>query len=224
MVSSKEIMTIQFIGHSFFKITGKDAVIATDPFPKEIGLEPQRFKADILTISHQHWDHNNKKAILGEPFIAETPGEYDVKSVFIRGIRSFHDNKQGKERGENTIFIFQVEDIQIAHLGDFGQKELSQEQLEALEAIDILLVPVGGVYTINAKEAHQLILKLEPKIVIPMHFKVPGLKITEIAPVSEFLKEMGFENIEPQERLTIKRGELPQEIEVVYLKPLSLKS
>ena len=216
-------MTIQFIGHSFFKITGKDAVIATDPFPKEIGLEPQRFKADILTISHQHWDHSNKKAILGEPFIAENPGEYDIKSVFIRGIRSFHDKKQGKERGENTIFIFQIEDIQVAHLGDFGQKDLNQEQLEALEDIDIVLIPVGGVYTIDAKEAHQLILKIEPKIVIPMHFLVPHLKITEIAPVEDFFKEMGLEKVKPQEKLSLKKKDLPQELEVIYLKPLSLK-
>ena len=214
-------MTIQFIGHAFFKISSKDTVIATDPFPKELGLEPQRFKADILTISHQHWDHNNKKAILGQPFIIETPGEYEVKGVAIRGIRSFHDNSQGKERGLNTIFVFEIEGIKIAHFGDFGQKDLTSEQLEALEGVDIILIPVGGTYTINGKEASQIILKLEPKIAIPMHYRLPSSKIKEIEPIDTFLKEMGQENLKPEEKLTIKEKDLPQETKIIPLIPLA---
>lgn len=215
-------MTIQYIGHAFFKIVSKDVVIATDPFPKEIGFEPPRFKADILTISHSHWDHNNKKAILGEPFVIENPGEYEIKNVFIQGIRSFHDPNQGKERGLNTIFLFNLEGMKIAHFGDFGQKKLEPEQLEILEGIDVALIPVGGVYTVGPKEAHQVILQIEPKIVIPMHYRIPGLKIQEIKPVEEFFKEMSFDKIEPLEKLTLKEKDLPEETEVVWLKPLAL--
>ena len=214
-------MTIQYIGHSFFKIISKETVVATDPFPEEVGLNPPKFKADILTVSHSHWDHNNIKTILGDPFLIENPGEYEVKDIFIRGIRSFHDQSQGKERGLNTIFLFKIESIKIAHFGDFGQKDLSSEQLEALEGVDIVMLPVGGVYTINAKEAHQIILKLEPKIVIPMHYKVKGSKIDKIEPVDEFLKEMGVENIEPKEKLSLKEKDLPEETEIIYLKHLA---
>ena len=214
-------MIIQYIGHDFFKISTKDTIIATDPFPKELGLEPVKFKADILTISHPHWDHNNKKAILGNPFIIEKPGEYEVKNIFIRGIRSFHDASHGKERGINTMFLFNIENIKIAHLGDYGQKDLTTEQLELLEEVDILFIPIGGTYTIGSKEASQLILKIEPKIVIPMHYKTPSLKIKDIEPLETFLKEMGQENIAPEEKLTVKEKDLPEETKIITLKPLA---
>ncbi len=216
-------MNIQFIGHSFFKITSKERIIATDPFPEKIGIKPSRFKADILSISHNHWDHNNKKAILGEPFIVDEPGEYDIDGISILGIRSFHDNKQGEERGLNTIFLFEMEGIKIAHFGDYGQDDLTTVQLESLKEADILLLPVGGVYTIGPKKAHQLILKIEPKIVIPMHYNIPGLKISELSPLSEFLKEIGEEEIKPVEKLSIKKKDLPKETEVIVLKPMGSK-
>ncbi len=214
-------MNIQFIGHSFFKIISKETTIATDPFSNKLGLEPLRFKADILTISHDHWDHNNEKTILGSPFVIREPGEYDIQDVFIRGIRSFHDERQGQERGLNTIFIFKIEGITIAHLGDFGQKDLTTSQFEALKEVDILLLPVGGVYTIGPKQAHQLILKIEPKIVIPMHYKLAGIKIPEISSLKDFLKEIGEESLQPQEKLSIKEKDLPNETKIIILKPLA---
>jgi len=216
-------MTIQYWGHSCFKIIEKEITIATDPFPKEIGLKEPRFSADILTISHQHWDHNFKEAIKNSPFIIDQPGEYEIKGIFIKGIPSFHDDCQGKKRGVNTIFSFEIGGINLVHFGDFGQSELTEEQLGELTKTDILLLPVGGFYTIGPKEAHKIILKLEPRIVIPMHYFLEGLKIKEILPLDNFLTEMGVEKNE-KEKLTIKKNDLKEgEVEIICLKPLAAK-
>ncbi len=202
-------MKISWYGQSCFKIETKKAVIATDPFNKEIGLTPPRFKAEIVTVSHQHSDHNNVSSLKGNPFIIEGPGEYEFKDITVRGINSFHDQSQGKKRGLNTIFVIEVEDMRICHLGDFGQKELTNEQLEELSEVDILMIPVGGVYTINGEKAADVINQIEPKIVIPMHYKIPNLKV-DLKKVDSFIKEMGTKK-EGEQKLTIKKSDLLKE-------------
>ncbi len=204
-------MVIQYYGHSCFKISSGEITIAIDPYSKEIGLTPPRFSADILTVSHNHFDHNNKDSISGEPFIIENPGEYEIKGVFIKGIEADHDEKGGKERGKTTIFKFETEGIRICHFGDFGQEILKDEQLKDIGEIDILLIPVGGHFTIDSKGAAKVVHQLEPKIVIPMHFKTPQVKIKELAGVEPFLKEMGATKTVPQEKLTIKKKDLIEE-------------
>jgi len=212
-------MEIIWHGHSFFEIQSKKAKIAIDPFDEKIGILPKKVKADILLISHDHYDHNNKKIILGDYFLIDGPGEYEVKGVFIEGIDSFHDDKGGKERGKNTIYKIEIEGFKICHFGDFGQKELSENQKEKLEDLDVLMIPVGGVYTISAKEAVKIVQELEPKLVIPMHYFLPKLKI-KIDSVESFLKLMGIKKLKPVEKLVLKKGEkLEGETKVLVLEP-----
>lgn len=212
-------MIITWQGHSCFKIQdkiGPDGVtVITDPFSKEVGLKVPNCEADIVTISHDHYDHNNSAALRGQPLIINCAGEYDYKGILVEGIDSFHDDKEGKERGLNVIYRFEVEDISIVHLGDLGSP-LDNGQLEKLAGTDILLIPVGGKYTLDAKKAVEVISQIEPRIVIPMHYKTKDLKI-DIDPVDKFIKEIG---IEPtyEEKLKISKKDLPQEdMELVIL-------
>ena len=215
-------MKIAWYGHSCFKFTvkstnGDKIIIITDPFTKDYGLTPPRGGADIVLISHDHNDHNNVKAISGEPFVVDGPGEYDVKRVFIKGIYSFHDTSQGAERGINTIYVIEAEDMKICHLGDLGEKELSSNQLDKIGDVDILMIPVGGIYTINGNEAVKIINQIEPKIVIPMHYKVPKLTL-KLNSLDKFLEEIG-EKGETVEELSIQKKDLIEEkMRVVVMK------
>ncbi|MFZ5559740.1 MAG: MBL fold metallo-hydrolase [Patescibacteria group bacterium] len=215
-------MKIAWYGQSCFKLlvktnNGEKITVIIDPFSKEIGLNPPRGSADIVIVSHNHYDHNNVKSVSGELFIIDGPGEYDIKKVFIKGIYSFHDNSEGKERGINTISVIEAEDMKICHLGDLGQKELSDKQLEKIGEIDILMVPVGGIYTINGSEAVKIINQIEPKIIIPMHYKIPGLNI-KLNPVEKFLEEIGGEK-ETMEEFSIQKKDLTEEeMKVVVMK------
>jgi L-ascorbate metabolism protein UlaG (beta-lactamase superfamily) len=217
-------MTIIWHGQSCFQISISQAKnnhlnIVIDPFSEAIGLRLPKLEADILLVSHQHYDHNNIKAVSGSPFLISGPGEYEVKNVFIQGIHSWHDNSQGRERGENTIYTIEAEDLKLCHLGDFGQKELTEEQLEKIGEVDVLIIPIGGVYTISAKEALKIMSQLEPKIIIPMHYHLPKLNI-KLDGLDKFLKMVGIKSIEPQPKLTIKKKDIsPEEVKIIALKP-----
>jgi len=214
-------MHIIWHGQSFFQIQtslnkGEQTTIAIDPFDESTGLKPPSFQADVLLITHDHHDHNNKKAIKGTPFLIEGPGEYEVKEIAIQGIPSFHDEEEGKKRGSNTIYLIEMEEMKVCHLGDFGQKELTEDQLEQIGDIDVLMVPVGGEFTLDAKGAAHVISQIEPKIVIPMHYAIPKLKI-KLDEVDKFLKEIGKKSVVPQPKLLIKKKDLPLETQVVVL-------
>lgn len=217
-------MNIIWQGQSCFQIItqrGKNnqVRIVIDPFSEEIGLKLPKLEADILLVSHNHYDHNNIKAISGNPFLIEGPGEYEIKEIFIQGISSFHDNCQGRERGENTIYTLEAEGMKICHLGDFGQKELTSEQLEKIGDIDILMIPIGGIYTIDSKGAIKVMSQIEPKIIIPMHYQIPKLKI-KLEGLEKFLKTMGIKSIEPLNKLSIKKKDLSEEeVKIIVLKP-----
>ncbi len=205
-------MIISWYGHSCFKIQassgGSQLVIVTDPFAKEAGLTPPRLQADIVTVSHQHFDHNNAEAIGGNPFVVNLPGEYEVKSVIIKGVPSFHDKSEGAERGGNTIYHIKAEGISLCHLGDLGQEKLTAQQLEQIGDVDVLFVPIGGKYTLDGSEAAEIINQIEPKIVIPMHYKVAGLAIG-LDDEKEFLKEIG--EAETVDKIVLKKKDLPEE-------------
>ncbi|MCD4694369.1 MBL fold metallo-hydrolase [bacterium] len=210
-------MIISWIGHSCFKIqdkTGADGItLVTDPFDKNIGLKPPSFEADIVTISHDPHDHNNVKALRGDPFVIDMAGEYDLKGVMIQGVNSYHDEKGGKERGVNIIYRIEMDDISIVHLGDLGHI-LENKHLEELVGIDILIIPVGGKYTLDAKRAVQVVSQIEPRMVIPMHYKTSKLTV-DIDKLDDFIKEIG---VEPtyEDKLKISKKELPQDsMEVV---------
>ena len=178
-------MQIQYYGHSCFKITTKpggrateDITIFFDPFGKELGIRPPQGQADIVFVSHQHFDHNNTSAIKGDPVIIETPGEYAVKGINVVGVEAFHDNENGAIKGRSTIFILEAEELKICHLGDLGC-DLTGKQLEEIDGVDILFIPIGGNYTIDGKKAAELVRKIEPAIVIPMHFNVKKKDLEE---------------------------------------------
>jgi len=211
-------MVITWYGQSCFKIQSGETVLFTDPFCKEIGLTPPRGQANIVTISHQHRDHNNYDALTGEPLVIKGPGEYEIKGINIKGIFSFHDNKEGRERGTNTVYVIDVEGIKICHLGDLGEEKLNNVQVEEINGVDILMIPVGGALTINGEDAVEIINQIEPKLVIPMHYKIPGLSV-KLDGVDVFLKEMGIGKKETVDKLTIKKKDLPQEeTEIVIMK------
>ena len=217
-------MQIIWHGQSCFEIIssqGKNnhVTIVTDPFDEEIGLRLPKLEADVLLITHQHHDHNNKKGVSGSPFLIEGPGEYETKGVFVQGITAFHDATEGKERGQNTIYTIEVEDLRICHLGDLGQKELTPEQIEQIGEVDVLLIPVGGVFTISAKEAAKIMSQIEPSISIPMHYQIPKLKI-KLEGLDKFLKTMGIKSMATLEKLSIKKKDiLPEEAKILVLKP-----
>lgn len=218
-------MKISWAGQACFSISVSNsrdhsAEMVIDPFDESIGLKMPNVSADIVLVSHQHKDHNNAQAVKGTPFLIEGPGEYEVKEVFIRGISSFHDDEQGKERGQNTIYVIEAEGMRICHLGDLGQKQLTDEQLEKIDSVDVLMIPVGGKYTIAAPEAQKIISQIEPKMVIPMHYALPKLKV-ELDDLSKFLKIMGSKEVAPVDKLTLKASALPKDgaMEIVVMTP-----
>lgn len=224
-------MQIIWHGQSCFQIIasrGKNNQISIviDPFSEELGLRVPKLEADILLFSQRHFDRNNLRAVSGPsassgqaPFLIEGPGEYEIKNIFVQGIHSWHDSSQGKARGENTIYTIEAEEMRLCHLGDFGQNELTEEQLEKIGEIDILMLPVGGVYTISGKEAPKIMAQIEPKITIPMHYNIPKLK-EKLDGLDKFLKPVGIKSIEPINKLTIKKKDIPtEEAKVIVLKP-----
>ena len=216
---------ITWAGQSCFEISvanAKDSTanIVIDPFDEKIGLKLPNMTADLVLVTHDHSDNSNVKGVKGEPFVIDGPGEYEIKGIFVQGIDSFHDDAHGKERGKNTIFTIETEHIRFCHLGDFGQKELTEEQVEQIGTVDILMIPVGGSYTITSAEAIKIIGQIEPKMVIPMHYALPKLTV-ELEGVEKFLKAMGKSALEPQDKLTVKTSTLPKDgdMEIVVLKP-----
>jgi len=202
-------MTITWFGQSCFRIESKEGSILIDPFSKELGLRPPKIKDDIVLVTHAHWDHNNIEGANEESLLITNPGEYERKGISVRGIISYHDNTQGSERGYNTIYVIRAEEMTICHLGDLGQQVLSDTQVEEIGDVDVLLVPVGGVYTIDHKEAVHVISQIEPKIIVPMHYKVPGLSV-ELESVEKFIKEAGL-SAERVEKIKIAKKTLPVE-------------
>ncbi|MEK7068019.1 MAG: MBL fold metallo-hydrolase, partial [Patescibacteria group bacterium] len=188
---------------------GENFNVITDPFGKEIGLKPPHLEADAVTISHNHHDHNNSAAVKGSPYLIDTAGEYEIKDAFIQGIDAWHDDKEGKERGNNIIYRISIEDVVITHLGDLGHI-LDHKQVERLEGTDILLIPVGGKYTLDAKKAVEVINQIEPRLVIPMHYKQPGLTL-DISGVEIFIKEIGMKPQYVEDKLKVNKKDLPQE-------------
>lgn len=206
-------MIIQYYGHSCFKLTTKpagrgqdDVTIFIDPFDKSFGLRPPQGQADLVLVSHQHADHNNVSALKGEPYVIDIPGEYSVQGINIVGVPSYHDNKEGEERGRNTFYLIETEEMRICHLGDLGH-DLDEKQLEKINGIDILMIPIGGKYTIDGKKAVDIVKKIEPKIVIPMHYKINGSTV-EIDDEKKFCSEIGNCPKEKLTKINIKKKDL----------------
>ena len=187
-------MKIKWLGHSAFLVTSDSGVrIITDPYESGgynggVGYKPIRDAADIVTISHEHSDHNYAKDITGKPEIIRKTGTHEVKGIAIQGVLTCHDKTSGRQRGLNTVFCLTVDDIRVCHLGDLGH-ELSPKEIAAIGNVDVLLIPVGGFFTIDAAEAFRTVNALKPKVVFPMHYKTPVIDFP-IASADEFTAKM----------------------------------
>ena len=185
-------MVIEWLGHSCFKITLKSGLkILLDPYSAEVGYAPQDMEVDIVTVSHSHNDHNDLTHVKGNYTLVNTPGIHTFDELTIEGIETWHDHSQGLHRGKNIIFKFSVRGINVCHMGDIGFIP-DDDLLSRLCGTEILMIPVGGNFTIDAQEALTICERIEPNIIIPMHFKTPDSNL-DIAPLHEFLEAVGRE-------------------------------
>ncbi len=208
-------MEIDWFGHSCFRLRGRDGTVITDPYSKAIGLSLPRPRGDIVTISHDHPGHNNAQGVKGEARLLSGPGEYEIRNIFITGIRTAHDKKGGKDRGPNTVYVIEMDGLTICHLGDLGHVP-TQPQAEAFGNVSVLLAPVGGVSTITASDATEIISLLEPQVVIPMHFALPDLAF-KLDPAAKFFKALGVKAPGTVPSFKVTKDTLPKETQVVLL-------
>jgi L-ascorbate metabolism protein UlaG (beta-lactamase superfamily) len=213
-------MKIKYLGHSSFLLVSRsNQRIITDPYTPGYDLKynPINEPADIVTVSHSHDDHNNSSVIKGNPVIIKNPGSQLIKGIEIRALSVYHDANQGTKRGRNLIFCFNIDGLNICHLGDLGHT-LNPEQISWLGPVDILMIPVGGYYTINAQEATGVVQSLHPGVVIPMHFKTPKLDYP-IQGVDEFLKGKNQVSRLNSSEIEFTVDALPKENRIVVLQP-----
>lgn len=209
-------MRIEWIGHACFKMTAQDGtVVITDPYDESVGIEMLPLKADLITMSHEHHDHCEMSMIVGNPVIARGPQLAQVGSVTVRAVNSWHDDAQGKLRGFNTVRIFSIDGLKLVHMGDQGCMP-DEDVLEAIADADVMLIPVGGTYTVDAAGAKAIIDCAKPKCIIPMHVKTAHCPYP-IAKADAFLALMGAQNAEPVSALELAEGHVPQG--VVLMQP-----
>jgi len=208
-------MDISWLGHSCFRIRGRHVTIITDPYSPDLGYSLGKPTARIVTVSHPHPGHSYIEGIGGEPRQVTGPGEYEISDVLIIGVATFHDADKGSKRGRNTVYLMEIDEVSVCHLGDLGHV-LTSEQEEQVDNVDVLLLPVGGVSTINAPMAAEVVRQLEPRVVVPMHYKTEALK-RELAPVERFVKEMGLKGVTSQPNLSLTKASLPLSTQVFLL-------
>lgn len=190
-------ITIEYFGHASFGISDSEGMkIVTDPYDPTVGYTFPSVSTQVLTVSHDHFDHNNVAALQGyEQLIFADTGSFTNGDIKIKGIASWHDTTQGSERGPNTIYTYKINNINICHLGDLGH-QLSEEQIKSIGKVDVLMIPVGGTFTIDSEEAVKVINSLNPKIVIPMHYVTEASKVTfedYLSPVDDFISKIKLE-------------------------------
>ena len=214
-------MQLKYLGHSSFLIKTRDAKVVTDPFdPKAVGMKFPKQEADVVTFSHKHPDHSYGAGVSSEALVIDWPGESDKLGVRITGYPTFHDKEKGAQRGENTIFKIEADDISILHCGDLGHI-LTDELVDEIGDVDILLIPVGGHYTIDAAEAVSVIHKIEPSIVIPMHYNHKDMdqkEYSELTGLEEFIKAYGSAPSETLDLLTLKKEDVSEETKLIVMK------
>lgn len=214
-------MNIYWYGQSFFKIESDKSVLAADPFDQSLGLKVPRLAADVVILTAKDNEHNNAEAIkgtgAGAPFLIDSPGEYEINNIFIQGVLI---KPAEKEKEGVIIYRIDLEGMSLAHLGNLN-RILTEEEAEKLEGIDILMIPVGGGTSLSAKQATELISQLEPRIVIPMQYDLPGLKLkNKIASLNVFCKEIGVCPKDKTNKLKISKKDLPvEDLQVAVLEP-----
>jgi L-ascorbate metabolism protein UlaG (beta-lactamase superfamily) len=208
-------MDITWLGHSCFLIRGKDKTIITDPCHPDLGYRLGEPKADIATLSHFHPGHSYIEGVANDPKQIKGPGEYEIGGTFITGVASFHDDKKGEVRGNNTIYIIEMDDVTLCHLGDLGHP-LDSHLIEEIGDVGILFLPVGEVSTIPVEAAVEIVRQLEPAIVIPMHYKTEAFT-GNLSPLSKFLDTMRIKWVESKPKLSITSSSLPSSTQTIVL-------
>lgn len=209
-------MKLEWIGHACFQMTAMDGtVVITDPYDASVGIDMIPLKADLITMSHEHHDHNETSMIVGEPVIARGPELAAVSSVTSRAIDSYHDDAQGEKRGRNYIRLFDIDGLKVVHMGDQGCMP-REDVIEAIADADVMMIPVGGTYTVDAQGAKEIIEAARPKCVVPMHVKTKRCPYP-IAPVTQFLSLMGMEDASAYDMIEITEDHVPQG--VLLMKP-----
>ena len=213
-------MKVKWLGHASFLVTSSQGTrIITDPYATSDRLVYGNIaeSAEIVTVSHEHGDHNNTAAVGGNPQVVRGPGAWNIGGVSVKGVAAYHDGKQGQERGQNTVFTFTVDGVTCCHAGDLGHI-LSPEQVQALAGVDVLFVPVGGSFTVDAAVASQVVQQLNPRVVIPMHVKNERC-LFPIGEVEDFLKGKAQVRRVDGSEVELNAGQLPAATEIVVLKP-----
>jgi L-ascorbate metabolism protein UlaG (beta-lactamase superfamily) len=211
-------MKIKWIGHSCFLVTAGDGTrVILDPYKKESHLDyiEVRDKADIVTVSHDHFDHNYVALIPGQPEILKGAGNWNVKGISIRGINAWHDDKLGRERGNNTIFCIEVDGVRLCHLGDIGHL-LNETELKEIGAVDVLMLPVGGVFTIDAAQASEQCVRINPMLAIPMHYKTDRCSFLQYTADDFARGKTSVKRLDSSE-VEIVKASVPTETEVIIL-------
>lgn len=209
-------MDITWHGHSCFRLRGRDVTVVTDPYDRTIGYPALRLTADVVTISHAHPHHSHLAAVQGSeraPRPVDGPGEYEISDVMISGVATFRDKQKGREHGKNTAYVLTLDDLTVCHLGDLGHT-LTPEQIDSLQGIDVLLIPVGGHCTIDAVEAVEVVSQLGPRVVIPMHYGTPAVPLDA---VDRFCRELAVSDPQVQPRLAVTRSTLPAQTQLTLL-------
>jgi L-ascorbate metabolism protein UlaG (beta-lactamase superfamily) len=208
---------LTWLGHACFRLRSRDVTLVFDPVGRQYGYDISKVRADIVTISHQHAGHNNVEALKGAFTTIDGPGEYEIKEIFITGIRAYHDDERGQRYGHNTIYTVHLEDLVFCHLGDLGHT-LTADQLEQIGPVDVLMVPVGGA-SLSAARAVEVISQIEPGLVVPMHYATGNAPAAGLEPLDKFSREMGLHDLPVRDRLVVRKSDLPEEshVQVVVL-------
>lgn len=200
-------------GQAMFLVeTGEGKRLVMDPYEAAIGKRPPSLSGDVVTISHNHYDHNNWRVVRGSPRIVREATELALDGMAIKGIAAYHDDSKGAKRGKDIIFKVETDGVTFAHMGDYGEPEVSPAERLELQEIDVLMVPVGGTYTIDGPKARAVVEALKPKIAIPMHYKIPGI-VVNIAGVEKFLTNTTKIKRMPS-TIEIERDSIPDETEI----------
>lgn len=217
-------MKIKYLGHSCFLLTeSTGTAVVCDPYGEGVGFKMPPVSADAVTVSHHHYDHDNVSAVKGNPVVLDSEQGYELTGVQINAVSSFHDEHGGADRGQNVIFKFRMDGLDVCHLGDLGE-ECSPELIEAILPVNVLLIPVGGTYTIDAQMAREYVDRLMPDVVIPMHYRTKGC-LLDIDKEDEFVSLMEEENVDIEEvgeELELSREDLDGERTRVVIMSRSL--
>ncbi len=208
-------MKVQWYGQACFLFEGQGVRLVTDPPAGAMGYQLPEEEVDLATVSHDHSDHNNVNALHGAPAVINTPGVHEAKGLRVEGHSAFHDDVGGTQRGSNLLFVWEMDGVRVCHLGDLGHL-LDTKALQDLGRIDMLLVPVGGVFTVDAGAAKQVVDQIAPRIVIPMHYKTPVLKMP-LATVDQFLRLFQPGQVRREQWLAVEGANLPPSQEVIVL-------